>query len=90
MLFQGTKEVRILVKEKCSHVELVARSQAREILCCLETFAKIELDFTDIEFMGPSFADEIFRVYQNKHPEVELIVLNAGPMVRRMIQHVKR
>ena len=38
--------------------------------------------------MGQGFADEIFRVFQNEHPEVELIPMNACRSVLGMIKHV--
>ena len=46
-------------------------------------------DCADIEFMGQGFADEIFRVFQTRHPEVELVVTNANESVAGMIQHAK-
>ena len=35
------------------------------------------------------FADEVFRVFQNKHPEIQLIPLNANESVLGMIKHVR-
>lgn len=43
-----------------------------------------------MEFMGQGFADEVFRVFQNKYPEVELLAINANPSVLGMIKHVRR
>ena len=39
--------------------------------------------------MGQGFADEIFRVFQNRHPDIVLTVNNANEEVAGMIQHVK-
>ena len=46
-------------------------------------------DFSEIDFMGQGFADEIFRVFQNRHPDIVLTVNNANEEVAGMIQHVK-
>ena len=40
--------------------------------------------------VGQGFADEIFRVFQNKYPEIQLEVTNANETVLGMIQHVKQ
>ena len=36
------------------------------------------------------FADEVFRVFQNRYPEIQLEITNANETVLRMVQHVKR
>lgn len=87
---EGFIKTRIPVKEVCSHGEPIARSQARRIVYRLEEFKQVEFDFTDIEFMGQGFADEIFRVFQNAHPEIELIPTNTCQTVLGMIKHVQR
>ena len=33
---------------------------------------------------------EVFRVFQNKHPQIELIPLHANESVLGMIKHVRR
>ena len=40
--------------------------------------------------MGQGFADEVFRVFQNMHPDIKLTVINANASVLGMIRHVKR
>ena len=47
-------------------------------------------DFRDIDFMGQGFADEVFRVFQNQHPDIMLNVINANETVLGMIRHIKR
>lgn len=37
-----------------------------------------------------SIADEVFRVFQNMHPDIKLTVINANASVLGMIRHVKR
>lgn len=40
--------------------------------------------------MGQGFADEVFRVFQNQHPEIELIPHHANATVLGMVRHMKR
>jgi hypothetical protein len=64
---------------------LVARSQAKRLLQRVDRFRRVVLDFTGVALIGQSFADEVFRVFANAHPEVELSAVNAEPDVRAMI-----
>jgi hypothetical protein len=65
--------------------DLVSRSQARRVLSGLELFNEVILDFSDIEYIGQSFADEIFRVFKNMHPSMVLTAQNANAEVQYMI-----
>jgi anti-sigma regulatory factor (Ser/Thr protein kinase)/DNA-binding transcriptional ArsR family regulator len=64
---------------------LVSRSQARRVLARFEEFKEVYLDFKDVDEIGQAFADEIFRVFANEHPEVTLRVINATEPVQQMI-----
>ena len=86
---KGFIKTNIPLKEVCPYGEPIARSQARRVVYRLEEFRQVELDFSGIEFMGQGFADEVFRVFQNKYPEVELIPLHANEEVLGMIKHVR-
>lgn len=86
---EGFVKTYIPLKEVCPYGEPIARSQARRVAYRLEEFRQVELDFVGIEFMGQGFADEIFRVFQNKYPQIQLIPLNANEAVLGMIQHVR-
>ncbi|MFH2033273.1 MAG: DUF4325 domain-containing protein, partial [Candidatus Margulisiibacteriota bacterium] len=50
----------------------VSRSQARRILSGLDKFKIILFDFNKVPLVGQAFADEIFRVFHNKHPDIRL------------------
>jgi anti-sigma regulatory factor (Ser/Thr protein kinase) len=78
-------KVRLYQKD----VEYVSRSQARRILTGLEKFKTIELDFGGVETIGQAFADEIFRVWQTLHGDVEIIPRNANENVLFMINRAK-
>lgn len=66
----------------------VSRSQAKRLLARVERFQIIMLDFTGIDSIGQGFADEIFRVFVNEHPNVQMLYCNCNEDVERMIKHV--
>ena len=85
---RGFVRTEIPMREMCPLGNPVARSQARRILRRLDEFEEIIFDFQGIDFMGQGFADEIFRVFQNRHPSIRLIPVNANESVLGMIHHV--
>jgi DNA/RNA-binding domain of Phe-tRNA-synthetase-like protein len=54
----------------------------------LDKFEVIELDFNHIEFVGQGFVDEVFRVWQNQYPKVQIKYEHAIPEVEFMIKRV--
>lgn len=69
--------------------KLVSRSQAKRLLARVELFKIVIFDFTDVETIGQAFADEIFRVFANRHPQMELVPVRANSNVKRMIERAK-
>ena len=69
--------------------QLISRSQAKRLLARIELFKKVLFDFSGIETIGQAFSDEIFRVFAQQHPEIELIPIHANSQVKRMIERVK-
>lgn len=67
----------------------VSRSQAKRICNRLDKFAEVILDFADLDWMGQAFAHQLFVVYQNEHPKIELKPINMSEPVRKMYLHVK-
>ena len=67
---------------------LASRAQARRVGAGLERFRRAEIDFTGIAEVGHGFADELFRVYQNAHPELQLVPLHMSPPVRELVGSV--
>lgn len=65
---------------------LISRSQAKRVLAGFDQFKEVWLDFSGIDSVGQSFADEIFRVYANQHPDVRVIYSNACKDVESMIR----
>ena len=67
----------------------ISRSQARRVLSGLEKFKTIIFDFKDVPMVGQAFADEIFRVWHQHHPKIELKYANANEAVEFMIKRVE-
>ncbi len=66
--------------------DLVSRSQAKRLLARFDRFKEVQLDFKGVQMIGPAFADEIFRVFRQQHPQIRLIWLNACAEVEKMIR----
>lgn len=64
---------------------LVSRSQARRLLVRIDRFKVVMLDFTGVASIGQAFADEVFRVFHNEHPEITLLPTHANADVKFMI-----
>jgi hypothetical protein len=69
--------------------KLVSRSQAKRLLSRVELFKTVIFDFAGVPTVGQAFADEIFRVFPQQHPEVKLIPIHADPEVQQMIDRAK-
>ena len=48
--------------------------------------ANVLLDFDGVDSIGQAFADEIFRVYALKHPEISMYAIRANKEVDQMIR----
>jgi anti-sigma regulatory factor (Ser/Thr protein kinase) len=68
---------------------LISRSQAKRLLQRVDRFRHVVLDFSNVHSIGQAFADEIFRVFTNAHPEVELVPVQATPDVQQMIRRAE-
>jgi STAS-like domain of unknown function (DUF4325) len=69
--------------------QLVSRSQAKRVLARFPDFSEVLLDFTDVPEIGQAFADEIFRVFKNAHPDTYLAAFNTNATVDKMIKYVQ-
>ena len=68
--------------------EYISRSEAKRLVANLEKFREIELDFSNVRLVGQGFADEVFRVFQRRHPDIRIRVIRAKAAVEAMIRHV--
>lgn len=66
--------------------DFISRSQARRILSGLEKFKKIILDFKNVDTVGQAFADQVFRVWKGRHPDIEIGYRNANKNIIFMIK----
>jgi hypothetical protein len=66
----------------------ISRSQARRVLTGLERFKSIIFDFDKVPTIGQAFADEIFRVFHQKYPEIKLTAINMNEAVKYMVDRV--
>lgn len=80
--FNKTKVNIVLYKNKESYI---SRSQARRLLVGLEKFKEIALDFQRVDTVGQGFTDEVFRVWQNKYPQIKIDAVNTNQNVDFMI-----
>lgn len=68
---------------------LVSRSQAKRVLARFDQFKEVMLDFNGVDTIGQAFADEIFRVFVNAHPDIKLLVKDISPQVEQMIRRAQ-
>ena len=87
--FGFTKTVVPVRLAKHGQENLISRSQAKRLLAHVDRFKVVVLDFTEVDTIGPAFADEIFRVFAAAHPAVEIVPVLAGPEVARMIARAR-
>ena len=88
-IFDKTTITVHLAKEYMGE-SFMSRSQARRILLNAEKFRIIFLDFTEVNTVGQAFADEIFRVYKNKKPDIQIIPININAEIDFMIKRSQR
>jgi len=68
---------------------LLSRSQAKRLISRFDRFLEVVLDFDGVKQIGQAFADQIFRVFRNKHPNVRLRIINTTKDVSNMIKRVQ-
>lgn len=68
--------------------QLISRSQAKRILNRVEKFKTVMLDFQDVSLIGQGFADEVFRVFAARNPQIKLIPINLNEDIQRSIKAV--
>ncbi|MEK9133018.1 MAG: DUF4325 domain-containing protein [Patescibacteria group bacterium] len=68
----------------------ISRSQAKRVLNRLDRFKKVILDFSNVVTVGQGFADEVFRVFKNQHPEVNISPINMNSSVKFMVNKTRQ
>lgn len=85
----GFDKTEIRVKLFISGGVHISRSQARRILEGLDKFKMIMFDYENVPLVGQAFADEIYRVFQERHPDIRLESENMSESVRFMVERAK-
>lgn len=67
----------------------ISRSQARRVLAGLDRFKTIVLDFAQVPTIGQAFADEIFRVFKQRHPEIKVVPIQMNETVKFMVKRAR-
>lgn len=66
----------------------VSRSEARRLGEIMTQFKEVELDFSGVAEVGQAFSHELFIVWKNSHPDIEIKRTNENLTVYSMIQRV--
>ena len=82
--FDFSKTIVPMKLARLGDEQLISRSQAKRLIARFDRFKKVILDFKSVNEIGQAFADELFRVYANEHPQVELTPVNMSEQVEKM------
>ncbi len=69
--------------------DFVSRSEAKRLMNGLDKFKEVDLDFSQVQGIGQGFADQVFRVWQEIHPQTKLHEINATSTVQFMINRAR-
>ena len=83
-------KTRTVIRLFAIGTEFVSRSQAKRLVHGLEKFREVVLDFNGVDLVGQGFADEVFRVWADEHPEVKLIPTDMNEAVAFMVERAIR
>ncbi|MGI9229567.1 MAG: STAS-like domain-containing protein [Gammaproteobacteria bacterium] len=83
--FQKTK-----ITVKLLQTEYISRSEAKRLMNNLHKFREVTLDFKGVKSIGQGFADEVLRVFKDRHPDILIHTINTNETVNSMLLHVKR
>ncbi len=68
---------------------LVSRSQAKRILNRVEKFETVLLDFKGVDMIGQAFADEVFRVFAKRNPQILIHAIHQNADIEKFIKAAK-
>jgi anti-sigma regulatory factor (Ser/Thr protein kinase) len=68
---------------------LESRSQARRVVERLQEFKQAEIDFSGVDSIGHSFADELMRVQANENPDAQWTPVHASSNVEKMLNSIR-
>jgi len=82
----GFERTRVPLRLLSVDDALASRADAKRVAARLTQFGTAEIDFTGVERVGHSFADELFRVFSRDNPQLQLVPLGMNPQVAQMVQ----
>ncbi|MDO8571799.1 MAG: DUF4325 domain-containing protein [bacterium] len=85
----GFNKTEIKVRLYVAGNVYISRSHARRIVSGLEKYESIVFDFDKVTTVGQAFADEIFRVFKNSHPNIHLEAINMIEPVQFMVERAQ-
>ncbi len=85
----GFDKTEILIRLFTQGTIYISRSQARRILSGLDKYKSIVLDYEKVSTVGQAFADEIYRVFKNNHPNIKIESRNMIEPVRFMVDRAE-
>lgn len=65
-----------------------SRLHAKDIMNQFWRAESVELDFSDVEAIGPNFADELLRVWPCSHPDTHLKITHANEQIMHTVRRV--
>ncbi|MFZ5452106.1 MAG: STAS-like domain-containing protein [Thermodesulfobacteriota bacterium] len=85
-----TRTVVPVFLAKYGDENLISRSQAKRLVARLEKFREVVLDFKGVDSIGQAFADEIFRVYAQRNPHIQIMFANENEDIKKSISRAIR
>ena len=82
----GTNRSTVRVRLFDQGPNFVSRTEAKRLAAELESFTEVKIDFRGVEQVGQGFVDELFRVWQDNHPQTRLIPINTNPAVDALLR----
>lgn len=67
----------------------MTRSEAKRLVRRFEDFREVVVDFEGVRRIGQGFADEVFRVWANDHPDVHLVPIHMVRAVEFMVRRAQ-
>ena len=63
------------------------RSQAKKLLQGIDKYRYVLVDFNNVNTVTQGFVDEVFRLFQARHPDIRMEYTNANEDIEFMIEH---
>ena len=66
-------------------VSLSSREQARHLIDRIGSCRRVQVDFSGVRSVGKAFADELFCVFPQSRPGLDLRICHAAPAVMKAV-----